>query len=81
MLKELAYYAETLAVDHLTIYTGLTYGSTNVLENDIIEWKRAANLIDNKADIDTPAFTGMATAPTLGVTSNSNRIATTAFVQ
>ena len=80
-LKELSYYAETVAVQHLTIYEGITYGSTNVLESDLLNWNHAAQLIDSKANIDSPAFTGAASAVTLGIASNSDRLATTAFVQ
>ena len=81
MFIELSYYAATLAVDHLTIYSGATFGDTNILETDVIEWNRAASLIDTKADLVGAQLTGNVTAPTLGITANSDRIATTAFVQ
>lgn len=80
-LETLSYYAETLAAQHFTVYSGVTFGNTNVLESDVIDWNRTASLIDGKADLDSPAFTGTATAPTLGVSNTSDRIATTAFVQ
>jgi hypothetical protein len=51
MFMELSYYAATLAVDHLTLYSGATFGDTNILETDVIEWNRAASLIDTKADL------------------------------
>lgn len=81
MFLELSYYAATLAVDHLTIYSGVTFGDTNILETDVIEWNRAAELIDTKADLVGAQLTGNVTAPTVGITANSDRIATTAFVQ
>jgi len=37
-------------------------------------------LINTKADIESPVFTGGPTAPTPGVTSNTQRLATTEFV-
>jgi len=51
MFMELSYYAATIAMDHLTIYSGMTFGNTNILETDVIGWNRAANLIDTKADL------------------------------
>ena len=80
MFMELSYYAATIAIDHLTIYSGMTFGNTNILETDVIAWNRAANLIDTKADLVGAQLTGNVTAPTLGVAANSDRIATTAFV-
>lgn len=80
-LHKISYYAETFAVDHLTIYSGATFGNTNILESDIAGWNNAASLIDTKADLVGAQFTGNVTAPTLGITANSDRIATTAFVQ
>lgn len=81
VLKELSYYAETLAVEHLTIYSGATFGETNILESDVIAWNNAANLIDTKANIESPIFLGAPTAATPGITSNTTRLATTEFVQ
>ena len=81
MFLELSYYAVTFAVDHLTLYSGATFGDTNILETDVIEWNRAASLIDTKADLVGAQLTGNVTAPTVGITANSDRIATTAFVQ
>ena len=81
MFMELSYYAATIAMDHLTIYSGMSFSNTNILETDVIAWNRAANLIDTKADLVNAQLTGNVTAPTLGVTANSDRIATTAFVQ
>jgi hypothetical protein len=51
MFMELSYYAATIAIDHLTIYSGVTFGDTNILETDVIGWNRAAELIDTKADL------------------------------
>ena len=81
VLKELSYYAETLAVQHLTVYSGATFGETNILESNIIGWNNAANLIDTKANIESPVFLGAPTATTPGITSNTTRLATTEFVQ
>ncbi len=81
MFMELSYYAATTAMDHLTIYSGMTFGNTNILETDVIGWNRAAELIDTKADLVGAQLTGAVTAPTLSITANSDRIATTAFVQ
>ena len=81
MFMELSYYAATVAMDHLTVYSGMTFGETNILETDVIGWNRAANLIDTKADLVGAQLTGNVTAPTLSITTNSDRIATTAFVQ
>lgn len=81
MFMELSYYAATIAIDHLTIYSGMTFGDTNILETDVIGWNRAAELIDTKADLVGAQLTGNVTAPTLSIAANSDRIATTAFVQ
>ena len=81
MFIELSYYAATVAMDHLTIYSGMTFGDVNILETDVIKWNRAADLIDTKADLVGAQLTGNVTAPTLSITANSDRIATTAFVQ
>ena len=81
LLQELIYYAETFAVDHLTIHTGATFGETNILESDVIGWNEAAAAINDKADITSPAFAGSPTAPTPGAGVNNTRIATTQFVQ
>ena len=78
---EYSYYAETLAVQHLTIYSGTTFGETNILESDIIGWNNAANLINIKANIESPVFLGAPTASTPGAVSNTTRLATTEFVQ
>jgi len=51
MFMELSYYAATIAIDHLTIYSGATFGDTNILETDVIGWNRAAELIDSKANL------------------------------
>ena len=51
MFMELSYYAATIAIDHLTIYSGATFGDTNILETDVIGWNRAAELIDTKANL------------------------------
>ena len=82
MFMELSYYAATIAIDHLTIYSGATFGNTNILETDVIGWNRAANLIGTKADIDSPTFTGwprLTGAPARG--DVSLRVASAGFVQ
>ena len=82
VFMELSYYAATIAMDHLTIYSGMTFGNTNILETDVIGWNRAADLIDTKADINAPTFTGqvrLETAPSR--TDVSLRVATAGFVQ
>ena len=75
------YYAETFAVSHLSIQNGATFGETEFFESDIQEWQHAADLIDTKADIDSPNFIGSPTAPTCSAGTNSTKLATTAFVQ
>lgn len=76
-----SYYAETLAADHFTINTGATFGSTDILENDVIAWNHAADEIDNKAPLENPVFTGAVYAPTASIATNNTRLATTAYVQ
>lgn len=82
LILSITYYAETLAVNHLTINGNVfRIGNTNVTEENITQWTNAGNLIDTKADLVGAQLTGNVTAPTLGITNNSDRIATTAFVQ
>lgn len=81
LIVSFSYYAETFGVSHITISNGATVGNTDILESDVQGWKHAAESIDAKADLDSPTFTGTATAPTLGIAANSDRIATTSFVQ
>ena len=81
MFMELSYYAATTAMDHLTIYSGMTFGNTNILETDVVGWNHAAADIDSKAPLDSPVFTGAVYAPTAGVATNNTRVATTAYVQ
>lgn len=81
VIVSFSYYAETFGVSHITISNGATIGETDILESDVQGWNHAAESIDNKANLVAPAFTGNATAPTLGIAANSERIATTAFVQ
>lgn len=76
-----SYYAETFAVSHLTISNGITFGNNQITENTITGWNHAADLIDTKAPIESPVFTGNASSVTTVPTANSDRIATTAFVQ
>ena len=81
VIVSFSYYAETFGVSHITISNGATIGNTDIFESDIQGWNHAAELIDDKANLVSPAFTGNATAPTLGVTAVSDRIATTLFTQ
>ena len=82
LVINITYYAETLAVNHLTINGNVfRIGQTDVTEENIASWNHAGNLIDTKADLVGAQLTGNVTAPTLGLTNNSDRIATTAFVQ
>ena len=80
-LKELSYYAQTLAVNHLTVHDGISFGDTNILESDVIAWNNAAGIMDEKANIDSPVFTGNPMAPNASIGMNSIRIANTAYVQ
>lgn len=81
IIASFSYYAETFGVSHITISNGATIGETDILENDVQGWNHAAELIDDKANLVAPAFTGNATAPTLGMAAASDRIATTLFTQ
>lgn len=77
----ITYYAETLAAKHFTIYDGVRFGTTDIEETNIINWNHAADEIDLKAPINSPIFTGSPQAPTQNINVNSERLATTAFVQ
>ena len=82
VITSFTYYAETFGVRHITVSDGVTFGQTNILEQDIKNWNNTVSLIDTKADLESPAFTGTPTidhAP--GRADSSLRIATTSFVQ
>ena len=81
VIVSFSYYAETFGVSHITISNGATIGETNIRESDVQGWNQAAELINTKANIASPEFTGSPTAPTPGAASNTQRIATTEFVQ
>lgn len=81
LITLLTYYAETLAAHHMTVYDGVTFGDTHIVESDIANWNHAAELIDDKANLDGPIFTAVPQAPTPGVATNSTRMANTEFVQ
>ena len=81
LITTFTYYAETLAADHFTVYNGVTFGNTDILENNVTAWNHAADEIDLKAPINAPIFTGAAQAVTTAAAVNNDRIATTAFVQ
>lgn len=76
-----SYYAETLAARHFTVYDGVTFGEYNITEDNIASWENTAEQINLKANINSPEFTGAPTAPTPGQSVNSDRIATTNYVQ
>lgn len=76
----ISYYAETFAANHFTVYDAVTFGDTYIEESDVIGWNTTANLINTKADIDSPAFTGNPTATTPNMVDNSTRLATTFYV-
>ena len=80
-IAKITYYAETLAVNHLTIGYGYTMGENTIIAENIIAWNQAASAINSKANIESPEFTGVPLAPNPGRTSNTTRIATTNFVQ
>lgn len=79
--QEIQYYAETVAMQHLTIYSGITFGESNIVEQDIKNWQNTYNSMDTKADINSPTFTGVPTTPTPGIYDYSTKIANTAYVQ
>ena len=81
LITTFSYYAETLAADHFTVYNGVTFGSIDVLESNVIGWNHAADEIDLKAPLDSPVFTGTVYAPTVSAAMNNTRVATTAYVQ
>lgn len=77
----ITYYAETLAAKHFTVYDGVRIGATDIDETNVIGWNHAADEIDLKAPINSPVLTGSPQAPTPNINVNSERLATTAFVQ
>lgn len=81
IILSFTYYAETLASNHITAREGLRVGSSNISEQDVQNWNSAFALVNSKAPIDSPEFTGTPTAPTPGAATNSTRLATTQFVQ
>ena len=74
-----SYYAETFAVSHLTISNGITFGDNQITESSITGWNYAADNIDLKANIHSPVLTGTPLSTTPTITTNSDRIATTAY--
>ena len=60
-----------------------TYSSSRWILNspDFVSIYQLTSTLNNKASTVSPSFTGNPTAPTQAVGNNSNRIATTAFVQ
>ena len=82
VITSFTYYAETFGVTHLTTSDGITMGQTNIVEQDVQNWNNTVALINTKADLESPMFTG---APTIdrapGRSDSSLRIATAGFVQ
>ena len=81
IILSFTYYAETLGVNHITLYDGMKFGNTHIVEQDVQNWNNTVELMDSKAPINSPELTGAPTAPTPGAATNSTRIATTQFVQ
>ena len=82
VITSFTYYAETFGVSHLTASDGITMGQTNIVEQDVQNWNNTTALINTKADLESPTFTGTPTidhAPGRG--DSSLRIATAGFVQ
>lgn len=82
LITLLSYYAETFAANNMTVYDGVTFGNTHIVESDITAWNNTVTALDTKADLDSPIFTGNPTvdhAP--GRADSSLRIATAGFVQ
>ena len=76
----LSYYAETFAANHMTVYDGVTFGNTHIVESDITAWNNTVTALDTKANINSPEFTGTPTVTTPGVAERSTRIANTIYV-
>lgn len=81
LINSITYYAETFGVDHITINNGIRFDNINIYKETVESWNHAADEIDLKAPIDSPVFTGSPQAPTVNINVNSDRLATTAFVQ
>ena len=82
LITLLSYYAETFAANHITVYDGVTFGNTHIVESDITAWNDTVTALNTKADLNSPTFTGNPTvdhAP--GRADSSLRIATAGFVQ
>ena len=67
---------DNLVIPSITIDTNLSTTSVNPVQNGVV-----ASALNLKAPINNPAFTGTPTAPTAAAGTNTNQIATTAFVQ
>lgn len=69
---------------NFTVKDSLTSGDPNKIVKGTeidTEFIAIASAISSKADLASPALTGIPTAPTATVNSNTSQIATTAFVQ
>lgn len=51
-LQKLTYYAETVAVDHLTLNHGMTFAGINIQQQDIENWNNTVTLLDNIAPVE-----------------------------
>lgn len=60
--------------DSLTLATADTYVDKNIIINTNVD-------LSSKANIDSPSFTGVPTAPTPSIDDNSTKIATTEYVK
>lgn len=81
IILSFTYYAETLGVNHITLYDGMKFGNIHINEDNVQSWNDTVTALDTKAPIESPEFTGAPTAPNPGANVNSTRIATTQFVQ
>jgi hypothetical protein len=70
-----------------TLLTGISFSTGRVLAatDTVLEalgilQKQISDILVIKADVNSPAFTGLPTAPTMAANDNSTRLATTAYV-
>jgi hypothetical protein len=70
-----------------TLLTGISFSTGRVIAatDTILEalgilQKQISDILVIKADVNSPAFTGLPTAPTMAANDNSTRLATTAYV-
>ena len=80
LITLLTYYAETLAAHHMTVYDGVTFGETHIVESDITAWNNSLATLATKANIESPEFTGTPTTTTPGASDRTTRVANTLYV-